>query len=298
MNSISRSIRDRIADHPCYCESAHLRFARMHIPIAPACNMQCAYCDRRHDCVNESRPGVSSEILNPEQARERVLRMAEALPNLRVVGIAGPGDPLANPEAVFESCRLIRETGLDLHLCLSTNGLELPRWVPTLVELGIEHLTVTVNAVDAAIAAQFYDWIMVDERRWHGTEAACLLIERQRLGIEQMVARGGIVKVNTVLAQGRNDAHMGELAHWVQDTGAFVHNIMPLIVSERADTSFRRQGLRPTDSQVLQRARADATAVLGTQSRVMRHCKQCRADAVGLLGQDLAMEEVACKKVC
>ncbi|MCB1485180.1 MAG: nitrogenase cofactor biosynthesis protein NifB, partial [Hyphomicrobiaceae bacterium] len=46
----------KIKDHPCYSEEAHHYFARMHVAVAPACNIQCNYCNRKYDCANESRP--------------------------------------------------------------------------------------------------------------------------------------------------------------------------------------------------------------------------------------------------
>ncbi|STS91888.1 nitrogenase cofactor biosynthesis protein NifB [Klebsiella variicola] len=62
----------------------------MHLPVAPACNLQCNYCNRKFDCSNESRPGVSSTLLTPEQAVLKVRQVAQAIPQLSVVGIAGP----------------------------------------------------------------------------------------------------------------------------------------------------------------------------------------------------------------
>ena len=71
----------------------------MHVAVAPACNIQCNYCNRKYDCANESRPGVVSERLTPEQAAKKVVAVASTIPQMTVLGIAGPGDPLANPEA-------------------------------------------------------------------------------------------------------------------------------------------------------------------------------------------------------
>jgi ferredoxin len=41
--------------------------------IAPACNIQCHYCNHKYDCVNEPRPGVVSELLTPDQAVKKVM---------------------------------------------------------------------------------------------------------------------------------------------------------------------------------------------------------------------------------
>ena len=85
-------IWDKVKDHPCYSEEAHHYFARMHVAVAPACNIQCNYCNRKYDCANESRPGVTSEKLTPEQAARKVAAVAVKVPQLSVLGIAGPGD--------------------------------------------------------------------------------------------------------------------------------------------------------------------------------------------------------------
>ena len=90
---LSREIQDRVGEHPCFSRGAHFQYGRLHLPVAPSCNIQCAYCDRRFDCPNESRPGVSSTILTPEQALQRVEQALCQAPELRVIGIAGPGDP-------------------------------------------------------------------------------------------------------------------------------------------------------------------------------------------------------------
>lgn len=64
----------------------------MHVAVAPACNIQCHYCNRKFDCANESRPGVVSEKLTPDQALRKVIAVANEVPQLSVLGIAGPGD--------------------------------------------------------------------------------------------------------------------------------------------------------------------------------------------------------------
>ncbi|MBF0128761.1 MAG: radical SAM protein, partial [Alphaproteobacteria bacterium] len=116
----------KIKDHPCYSEEAHHYFARMHVAVAPACNIQCNYCNRKFDCANESRPGVVSERLTPEEALRKVLAVAAKVPQLSVVGIAGPGDALYDSARTFETFRLVSKALPDVKLCLSTNGLALP----------------------------------------------------------------------------------------------------------------------------------------------------------------------------
>lgn len=99
-------IWEKVKNHPCYSEEAHHHYARMHVAVAPACNIQCNYCNRKYDCSNESRPGVVSERLTPEQAARKVLAVASNIPQMTVLGIAGPGDPLANPEKTLRPSSL------------------------------------------------------------------------------------------------------------------------------------------------------------------------------------------------
>jgi nitrogen fixation protein NifB len=54
----AQKILDRIAKHPCYSEEAHHHYEPMHVAVAPACNIQCNYCNRKYDCTNESSPGT------------------------------------------------------------------------------------------------------------------------------------------------------------------------------------------------------------------------------------------------
>lgn len=85
------------AEHPCFSAQAHFRYGRIHLPVAPRCNIRCGYCDRRYDCANESRPGVTSEVISPEAALDRVERALRLDSRLRVAGVAGPASPWPTP---------------------------------------------------------------------------------------------------------------------------------------------------------------------------------------------------------
>ncbi|MBU2817637.1 nitrogenase cofactor biosynthesis protein NifB, partial [Acidithiobacillus ferrooxidans] len=79
---LAPEIWEKVKNHPCYSEEAHHHYARMHVAVAPACNIQCNYCNRKYDCANESRPGVVSEKLTPEQAAKKVLAVASTIPQM------------------------------------------------------------------------------------------------------------------------------------------------------------------------------------------------------------------------
>lgn len=272
-------MKRKIAEHPCFSPEAQHLFGRLHLPVAPSCNIQCNYCDRKFDCVNESRPGVTSEVLSPRDALRRTDEILKQNPYIKVVGIAGPGDPLDNDET-FETFRLIREKYPDVTFCVSTNGLLLADRFSGLAEAGVETLTVTMNAMDPDIQKQIIGEIYYKGKKYEGREAAEILIENQLKGIQKAVEAGMTVKINTVLIPGINDKHIIELAKKMNEAGVYIMNIMPLI----SQAAFKDIA-PPTEQE--RKAVQDACAPYVKQ---MRHCRQCRSDAYGLLGKDLSVQ--------
>ncbi|TCK08338.1 nitrogenase cofactor biosynthesis protein NifB [Marinobacterium mangrovicola] len=279
---LSDEIKQKVHNHPCYSEDAHHYFARMHVAVAPACNIQCHYCNRKYDCANESRPGVVSELLTPDQAVKKTKAVAANIPQMTVLGIAGPGDPLANLDRTFETFRRLSAEAPDIKLCVSTNGLALPDAVEELAKHNIDHVTITINTVDPEIGAKIYPWIYWNNRRIRGKKAAKILIERQQKGLEMLVERGILVKVNSVMIPGVNDEHLKEVSRIVKQKGAFLHNVMPLIAEAEHGTFYGVMGQRGPSNEELM----DLQDACSGDMNMMRHCRQCRADAVGLLGED------------
>jgi nitrogen fixation protein NifB len=275
---MTQTLAGTIAKHPCYSWEAHRQFARMHLPVAPACNVSCNYCNRKYDCVNESRPGVTSEVLTPEAARERFIRVKHDIPNLSVVGIAGPGDALANWEPVKKSIALIREADPECLCCLSTNGLMLPDYGPEIVALGIKHVTVTVNCINPAIGGAIYHHLEYRGKRYTRAAAAEILINNQMEGIQFLAGQGILVKVNIVMIHGINGHHIPEVAQKIKKLGAVMMNIMPLIPAPGSVFESMPQTNMKDINAMRELCQGDIPQ--------MRHCQQCRADAIGMLTED------------
>ena len=106
--------------HPCFNEKMHDKVGRIHVPIAPKCNIHCDFCTRDiNKC--EHRPGVTSRVMTVDQAVEHVKKVTSEM-QISVVGVAGPGDALFNDET-FEFFKRVDEEFPDLIKCMSTNGL-------------------------------------------------------------------------------------------------------------------------------------------------------------------------------
>lgn len=271
-----------LSKHPCFNADIKGKFGRIHLPVAPKCNIQCNFCNRKFDCVNESRPGVSSQILSPRQALAYLKDMKKNDPRLTVVGIAGPGDPFANPRETMETLRLVRKEFPEMLLCVATNGLNAAEYVPEFAALNVSHLTVTVNAINPKIGEKVYAWVRDGKRVLRGWEAAEHLLERQRNVIRLCKEHDIVVKINSILIPGVNDEHIIDVAMSMSELGADLFNCIGMCRAEGA----------VFDS--LQESSAEAVCAVRKQAQQylpqMEHCTRCRADAVGCLSDALPIK--------
>lgn len=258
--------------HPCFNEKMHDKVGRAHVPIAPKCNIHCNFCTRDIN-QEDNRPGVASCVMDPDDAIDHIENVTKEGP-IAVVGVAGPGDSLANEET-FEFFEKLSEKNSDLIKCMSTNGLLLPKYAEKLAKIGVNTVTVTVNAVDPDIAKDIYSFVKYEDKVYKGKEAAELLIKNQLEGIEKLSKLGVIIKVNSVLIPGLNDEHLVEVAKEVKKRGASLINVLPLIpLNKMKDYS------RPSCAEI-EKVRDEVEEILP----VFRACTQCRADAYGVPGK-------------
>ncbi|MHB8791993.1 MAG: radical SAM protein [Thermoleophilia bacterium] len=262
-----------IGNHPCFNGSVRHKYGRVHLPVAPRCNVKCNYCNRLFDCANEGRPGVTSRVMRPKESMS-YLASAMAAGRISVAGIAGPGDPLANPDQTFTTLRLVRRKYPHLLRCLSTNGLYALPYIKEIIRYA-SHVTLTVNAVDAEVGSRIYEWIRLGDRIHTGIDAASIMMERQLEAIRQLKSAGIIVKVNTVVIPGVNDGHIEDIAQTLSRLSVDIYNAMPLLPVK--GTAFGDIP-EPLPAEI-SRLRKCASSHLPQ----MNHCARCRADATGLI---------------
>jgi nitrogen fixation protein NifB len=266
-----------IKNHPCFNDSSRHQFGRIHLPVAPKCNIQCNYCSRKFDCMNENRPGVTSKLLSPKQALYYLDQALQLSPNIAVVGIAGPGDPFANPEETMETLRLVREKYPEMLLCVATNGLDVLPYIDELAELQVSHVTLTINAVDPKTGAEIYAWVRYQKRMYRDLEGAQLLLENQLAALQKLKRLGVTAKVNSIIIPGINDTHVIEVARQVAALGADILNCLPYY--NTTGTVF--ENIAEPDPVMVGKIQEE-TGLLLPQ---MKHCARCRADAVGIIGE-------------
>lgn len=265
--------------HPCFNEKVKGKYGRVHLPVAPKCNVQCNYCNRKYDCVNESRPGVSSTLLSPSQSVMYMDNITRQGTPITVVGIAGPGDPFANPDETFGTIKAVQEKFPDMLFCLSSNGIDVPQYVDKIAEANVSHVTITMNGIDPQIVSQIYSWVRYKKRVYRGLEAAKLVIERQTEAIKLLKKRNIVVKVNTIILPGINDKHIIEVAKYVSELGADLMNCIPVHPNE--ETAFA--DIEEPSKEMVHLIQKEISEYI----KPMKHCSRCRADAAGLLGHDM-----------
>lgn len=269
---MSNNYKDLQNSHPCFGSQKN-HAGRIHLPVSPGCNIACRFCDRQMNDV-EQRPGVASKLLKPEETLE-VIRKALALcPEITVAGIAGPGDTLATDYAIT-TFRLIKEHFPQLIKCMSTNGLLLYERADEMIDIGIDSLTVTVNAIDPEIEAKLNEYILYHGEKIEGICGASKLIENQLKGIKKVAESGITVKVNTVLVPEINGNHIEAIARKMGELGVSIYNIIPLIPQHELK-DYRE----PTCMEI-----DEARSRAGKYVDVFRHCQRCRADAAGIPGE-------------
>ena len=270
--------------HPCFDLEARRAYARIHLPVAPHCNVQCKFCNRKYDCMNEHRPGVTTAVLNPGQALMYLMDACQRRANISVVGIAGPGDPFADAAETMETLRLVRMHFPNILLCVASNGLGLAPHVEELERLRVSHVTMTINAVDPDIGAQIYSWVRPDRKPYRGREGAEVLLSRQREAMQKLHKTSILIKVNTILIPGINEDHVLEVAKAVASWGATIMNCVPLIPAPGSDFEH----VTPPASRKIHAVREAAGEILPQMS----HCAQCRADACGIVGEENTEEDI------
>jgi nitrogen fixation protein NifB len=217
--------------------------------------------------------------LAPSQALDYLRQILKKDIDISVIGIAGPGDPLANPDEVFETIELAKHEFPHLHFCLSTNGIEIPKYINKLTELGISHVTLTINAVQTEILANIYSWVRYDKHIYRGPEAGKLVFEKQMEALRLLKEHNIVVKVNSIVLPGYNDHHMAEIAEKVASLGADIMNCIP--VYPNRETAF--EDIPEPSKQKM----VDILKSVSKYIKPMGHCTRCRADAAGLLGYDI-----------
>lgn len=211
--------------HPCF-DNCDFHHAVIHLPVAAQQNI-----GYRGDMQKGASPYISfgkviKKVLSPYEAAWYFNDAKKSIPNLTVAAISGPGEPLADFEAVKDTFRLIRQANPEILLCLSTNGLMLPIYANHLISLGVNYVTVTMHTVTPETGALMYDYITYLGYKHCGVKGADLLLKNQIWGISYLASRNVSVRLNIPVIKGVNEGEISDMVRLAREWGCKLTNIV------------------------------------------------------------------------
>lgn len=232
--------------------------------MAKKCNIKCIYCFSGK--TNSNYPGTASKVITPEEALSIVERAVKRHEYVKVAGISGPGDPLANLET-FETLSQIKKRFPSLIRCICTNGLLIEDYLEFIEEY-VDVITITMNTLNAREGSRIYKRVNYKNKIYKGREGSKLLIKKQLKGLKLVHEKGLLIKINTVLIPEINSNSISKLAKKISRY-ADIMNIIPLVSNDL---------LEPTMYEIV-RIREECEKYLSQ----FYSCRRCRSDALGTL---------------
>ncbi|MCG8549539.1 MAG: radical SAM protein, partial [Desulfobacterales bacterium] len=260
-----------LSKHPCFNAKAKDVYGRVHLPVAPRCNIQCNFCNRKHDNLDENRPGVTGAVLKPSQAMIYLKYILENVENISVVGIIGPGDPFANPDETMETFRLVQKQYPEMILCTATSGFGIGPYIDELAGMNFGHVTVSVNAIDPEIGSQLYAFVRHGKRTLGPKPGFNVLLEKQLEAIARLKEKNITTKVNTVVVPGINDGHIEAIARKMAELKVDILNCIPFYPNNESNFAHLEEPSEALMEEIRKKA--------GKYLPQMTHCERCRADA-------------------
>lgn len=203
--------------HPCFGNGSRRIVGRLHLPVAPRANTR----------IRFAPSPAATPAMTPEEGLALLDRTLARGVAVDMVGITGPGDPLATPEPTLRTLRLVRDKYPGMGLCLTTVGMGGASVAGELAALGLSHVTVLADAVSAGVAEDLYAWIRPSTRTVPLPQAARTLVDEQRQAVAAFVEAGLAVKINTTLYPGHNGDHVETIARTMAGLGATIMAVVP-----------------------------------------------------------------------
>ncbi len=210
--------------HPCFGMASRSKVGRLHLPVAPRANARIKFA---------SETQIKAAML-PEEAINWLERILADGSDIGIVGITGPGDPMAVPDLTLRTLRRVRGRHPEIPLCLTTVGLGADQYAKELKKIGLSHITLLVDAVDPEIAERMYAWIRPSTKTLPLAEAARMLMNEQAKAVTAFKKAGVVVKINTTVYPGYNADHVEAIASSMAALGADIMAVVPFWPGEES----------------------------------------------------------------
>jgi nitrogen fixation protein NifB len=262
-------------EHPCYNADLLNTTGRIHLPVAIHCNLQCNYCAKSFDCPNENRPGVCTIPLKVDNVKNYIEVALQKHPCIKIAGIAGPAEALADVDTFEKTFMIVKKYFPTLKTCFATNGIMLADYINLINSLQIDYITITINALSLPAIQKIYSWVYYDSKYYYDEEAAKIIHNKQTEALKKLSENNYKYKINTILIDEINFDEVENIAKVGHKYGAAAINPVSLIPVK--GTAFENANI--VKPEILAEIRKRCKQYLP----VIKHCKLCRADAVGFL---------------
>ena len=189
----------------------------LNLPVAPRANNRIRFASTQE----------SSPAMIPAQALVWLGNILGTGDKINGVNIAGPGDPLADSGATFETLRLVGEKYPAMALGITTLGLGWEHMADRLVRAGVSHVTLLVDGVELEVVMKLYAWIRPGARTVPLATAAELLLDEQTKAVTGFLRAGCTVHVRTMVYPGYNDEHVENIAGTMAALGVNSMSVVP-----------------------------------------------------------------------
>ncbi len=228
------------SSHPCFGANSKASVGRVHLPVA----------SRSFARIRFTPETKKTSAMQPEAAVCMLDTLIAEGKKIKVAGITGPGDPLADFDSTYTTLMLVKSKYPAINLCLTTLGINGDKYAEKLANLKISHITVLVDAVDPDVTANLYAWIRPSTKNIPLSKAAEMLTTEQAGAIKAFKKAGLTVKVNTILYP-ENIDHIEAIAANVKALGADILSLTPFIPPEDSE-------ITPVSNEQIKRARKQA----------------------------------------
>jgi len=159
------------------------------------------------------------QAIGPVQAYADFRRVL-ALGTVRMTGVCGPGDALADAANTMAYLRMVRDEHPEVGICLTTIGLGGQEWAEEFGRLGLNRVAILVDTVSSAVADKLYAWIRPGTKTLPRAAALDLLLCKQAEAVRAFKEAGVRVVVLTTVRSGINDHEVGIIARTMAALGA------------------------------------------------------------------------------
>ena len=190
----------------------------LRLSVTDLCNLRCIYC--MPECGVKKRS--HEDILSIEEIAEIVAAASACgITKVRVTG----GEPLVR-SGIVDICRIVSQTPWIRELCLTTNGILLPKYAKDLKAAGVDRLNISLDSIDPETYKEI-------TRTGNLNDAL--------LGIQSALDTGfDAIKINAVLIGGVNDLEILSLLELTVRHNVNVRFIEVMPVGECADWAESR----------------------------------------------------------